>query len=54
MKKIIKIRHEKEIAYELSKKVTQTKLGGGAILAPPPVQIGLKQTVSKSSALKSK
>ena len=35
MKKIVRKSHKKEIAYELSTKVTQTKLGGGAILAPP-------------------
>ena len=41
MKKIVRKSHEKEIAYELSKKVTQIKLGG-AILAPA-VKIGLME-----------
>ena len=41
MKKIVRKSHEKEIAYELSKKVTQTKLGGGGAILAPPVQIGL-------------
>ena len=39
MKKIVRKSHEKEIAYKLSKKVAQTKLGGGYF--SPPVQIGL-------------
>ena len=35
MKKIVRKSHEKEIAYELSKNVTQTKLGGGGYFSPP-------------------
>ena len=50
MKKIARKSHEKEIAYELSKKVTQTKLGGGGYFSPPPVQIGLKPSTSSKSA----
>ena len=40
MKKIVRKSHKKEVAYKLSKKVTQTKMGEGGYFSPP-VQIGL-------------
>ena len=36
MKKIVRKSHEKEIAYEVSKKSYPAKTERGAILAPPP------------------
>ena len=45
MKKIVGKSHKKEIAYKLSKKVTQTKLGGGS-----PVQIGLKRIAQNEAS----
>ena len=41
MKKIVRKSPEKEIAYELSKKVTQTKLGGGLFPGTDRVKIAM-------------
>ena len=43
MKEIVRKSHEKEIAYELSKKSYPDKTGRGGYFSPPPVQIGLTQ-----------